>query len=210
MEYPVKEFLKPDVGRLRVAIVEDTLYAARVDLCKIVYEGHAPNAVDSVFSPRFSHDDKALEQTVIVDPTIKRGRKKIVFLKATDVIFRLSLTLNLVKTESRKLKRIALKNWLTELVIDTPHDATTTTQNLFYNHDLEEKQMQEKSITNIPDVHAEVTTFTVADIDDIKDRAEALKQAFDVSKSAALNAVIALKEEEIGRKLDALRELLKA
>ncbi len=55
-----------------------------------------------------------------------------------------------------------------------------------------------------------VTTLTVSDIEDIKTRAEALKEAFDVSKKDALRAVVQLKSEEINRNLLPLIELLKS
>lgn len=55
-----------------------------------------------------------------------------------------------------------------------------------------------------------VTTLTVSDIEDIKTRAEALKEAFDVSKKDALRAVVQLKSEEINRNLTPLIELLKS
>ena len=212
MDYHVTELFKPDLGKIRVCTVNEVLYAARVDLCKIVYGGHAPNNADSLFSPHFFHTDKVCTEMLIPIPNVKRGRKKIIFLKAADVISRLLVSISFVKLEKRKAKRIALRDWLLELLESKQHNsiATIDTGTLFYNHNLGERKMQEKPpIGIISQAPIEVTTFTVADINDIKDRAEALKQAFDVSKSAALTAVISLKEEEIGRKLDALRELLK-
>lgn len=53
-----------------------------------------------------------------------------------------------------------------------------------------------------------VTTLTEADIEDIGKRADLIKNVFDVPKSAALQATVKLKAEEIGRNLAPLIELL--
>ena len=54
----------------------------------------------------------------------------------------------------------------------------------------------------------EITTLTVADIEDIGERAELVRKIFDVSSPAALTAIVKLKSEEIDRELTPLLDLL--
>ena len=71
------------------------------------------------------------------------------------------------------------------------------------NDEQEDTQMQD-SATN----QATVPTVTVADIEDIGERTEAVMKIFGVSKVDALRAVTQLKAQEINRELQPLLELL--
>lgn len=66
----------------------------------------------------------------------------------------------------------------------------------------EEKKLESETMAE------EITTLTEADIEDIGKRADLIKNVFDVPKSAALQATVKLKAEEIGRNLAPLIELV--